>query len=72
MWNPHKKFDHKLEATKQRPKKTQSNGYTITISKIQDDTWGINISQNKQISMIKCQKQTNVMSLSLKKKKKTN
>ena len=53
----------------------QSNGYTITISKIQDDTWGINISQNKQISMIKCQKQTNVISLSLslqKKKKKTN
>ena len=40
-------------------KQTQSNGYTITVSKIQDDTWGINISQNKQISMIKCQKQTN-------------
>ena len=40
---------------------TQSNVYAITISNIQDYTWGINISQNKQTSMIKCQKETNVI-----------
>ena len=53
--------DLKKKPTEERPSKpNQSNGYSITVSRIQDYSWWINIYQNKQIPMIKCQNETNV------------